>query len=301
MNHNQSLEGVVGVISICISIECIQVLTKYIGTKSKLSDILDATYSDLLSITKSTTEIILVRHGQTEWNVIHRLQGHQDSNLTLNGMNGAIEAGKKLYKLHKYDRKISYIYSSPLGRAKNTTKLILKQFTDCNIDIEYDDSLKERNLGDLQGRTLSELRKNEPKTYNLLESDIKWKPSGKHSESKLDVYNRSIKFLAKIASKHHGKRILVVCHGGVIQLILSDILAHTVQAKTFPVKNCSINIIQREPNNGKWYCSVLGDDNYGNLKQLSSDYNNSNSNQFSYIIASFAIVCAVGYIIFNRR
>merc|ERR1719245_129153 len=99
---------------------------------SKLSNIMDKTYSDLLHKNTNTTEIIVVRHGQTEWNLVHRLQGQGNSELTNKGISGAKHVGKKLYWLHKNDRKIDSVYCSPLKRAQQTAQIIMEQFTNNN-------------------------------------------------------------------------------------------------------------------------------------------------------------------------
>eukprot|EP00483_Globobulimina_turgida_P006878 UN06890 len=189
---------------------------------SKLASILNATYSDLLHEDANTTEIILVRHGQTVWNLTHRLQGQGNSELTDVGTNGALKVGKRLYWLHKNDRKIDFFYASPIKRAKQTAQIILAQFTNCNdkLEIQYGDRIMERNFGNFQGITMGEIKKNKPKIYATLHSDIEYKPPG-NGESMLEVTNRCTRFLAEIASRHHGKRILVVCHGGVLQAIFN--------------------------------------------------------------------------------
>lgn len=241
---------------------------------SKLSSIMDTTYSDLLHKDSNTTEIILVRHGQTEWNLIHKLQGQGNSELTTVGKSGAIKVGKKLYWLHKNSRKIDFMYSSPLKRAQQTAKFIMEQFPKKDkLKINYDQRLMERHFGDLQGKTMSEIKQSQPQIYDKLHTNISYKPPGNNSETFMDVTSRSIQFLAQIASIHHGKCVLIVSHGGVLQAILTDILLHsTIPDRRFHCKNCAINIIQRNPENGKWYLSVLGDDEYGNFQNKSDKY-----------------------------
>eukprot|EP01084_Bolivina_argentea_P316310 548251_1 len=268
---------------------------------SKLADILESTYSDLLHAAKGKTEIILVRHGKTHWNTERIWQGQQDSNLTHIGISGAINVGIKLYKLHTYDGKIHAIYSSPLGRAKHTAQLIMQQFTHKNdkLDIEYDDRLMERNLGNLQGLSIAKFQTEHPEQYEELHHNLNYKPPGKNSETRIDILNRASEFLAEIVSKYHGKRILVVAHGGVIQAIMNDIISHNKVGRTFHVKNCAINIIQRDSSNGRWYVSVLGDDDYGNLKQV-IQVKEHKTNHLPYLIIGFALGCAMTAFVFKR-
>ena len=288
---------------------------------SKLSNIMDTTFSDLLHKDSNTTEIIIVRHGQTEWNLIHRLQGQGNSELTSVGLSGAKKVGKKLFWLHKNDRKIDFVYSSPIKRAKQTTQIIMEQFdVKDKLEINYDKRIMERHFGDLQGKTMSGLKQNEPQIYEKLHANITYRPPGDKGESALDVSNRSVQFLAEIAARHHGKRILVVAHGGVLQAIFTDILVHNCIAdRRFHCKNCAINIIQRNPENGKWYISVLGDDEYGNYqdKTQSTSYdqfddnksnNNSDCNKndiknrdITTFCVGVGIGCLLGYAAFKWR
>lgn len=272
---------------------------------------MDTTYSDLLNKDSNVTEIILVRHGQTEWNLVHRLQGQGNSELTKIGKSGAVKVGKKLYWLHKNDRPIDVVYSSPLKRAKQTCEIIMKQFVDSKdnkLEINFDDRIMERHFGEYQGKTMSEIKSNEPEIYSSLHSNIRFKPNGNKAESLLDVNNRCIQFLAQIAAKHNGKRILIISHGGCLQAILTDILIHSCIAdRRFHCKNCAINIIQRNPQNGKWYLSVLGDDEYGNYQQnqdLNHDFANNNMNHnrnFTSLFIGIAIGCLFGFSAFKLR
>ena len=159
------------------------------------------------------TEIILVRHGQTEWNVIHKLQGQGNSELTSAGLSGAKKAGTKLYSMHQRGRRISAVYASPLKRAAETARIIMEQFRnyDDDLQIQYDDRLKERHFGDFQGLTYAQVREKN----DLVFSAIDQKPPGKGGESRLDVYNRAMECLAEITMENAGKRVLVVTHGGI--------------------------------------------------------------------------------------
>ncbi len=97
-----------------------------------------------------STLIYVVRHGETEWNLIGKQQGHMDSPLTDRGTQQANALAKGLG-----NRGIEFIYSSDLGRALKTAKLIS---TSLELPVQTDKRLRERHLGTLQGLTKKEFR-----------------------------------------------------------------------------------------------------------------------------------------------
>ena len=91
------------------------------------------------------TTIILVRHGETEWNLQNRLQGHKNSPLTLNGKKQALAVNKALSRFE-----INAAYTSPLKRAADTAEIILEGR---NIQAIKLNNLKEIFLGPWEGKT----------------------------------------------------------------------------------------------------------------------------------------------------
>ena len=245
------------------------------------------------------TEIFLIRHGRTEWNDIGKYQGQQDSDLNIEGINGAIMVGEKLSMVHRDIRPFSHCYVSPLGRTQHTASLILKQFinnnntnsnTNSNSDtstipknkdnllnisklnsilpfgVSLDARIMERHFGDFQGKNHPQLAKEYPQESKLIGKGgepIDWKPPSikqKGSESLRDLINRSNDFLNDISTKHRGQRILVIAHGGVINAMFKSVLDRIEKERVYYIRNCAINILLREAKNGKWFVSLLGDD-----------------------------------------
>jgi len=95
--------------------------------------------------------LVIVRHGQSEWNLQNRFTGEVDVDLTDTGRKEAHEAGKEL-KTIKFD----YCFTSVLKRAEETLDIILKEINQENIPIKRDKALNERNYGDLQGLNKTE-------------------------------------------------------------------------------------------------------------------------------------------------
>ncbi|XP_015576717.1 phosphoglycerate mutase-like protein 4 isoform X2 [Ricinus communis] len=105
------------------------------------------------------TEIIVVRHGETEWNANGRLQGHLDVELNDAGRQQAALVADRLSKEHK----ISAVYSSDLKRALVTAEIIAAS---CGgLEVIKDADLRERHLGDLQGLVLQDAARVSPQAY----------------------------------------------------------------------------------------------------------------------------------------
>lgn len=160
----------------------------------------------------SKTIIYLVRHGQTEWNVEHKMQGHQNSPLTDLGVKQAEWLGESIQ-----DEPIDIIYSSSSPRAHKTAELIRG-----NRDIEIidTDDFKEISLGIWEGKSQEEVKGNCPEQFHYFWND----PENFHvqgSESFRDVFNRAIRYVQQIINNHEGHSILIVTHTVVVKLIMS--------------------------------------------------------------------------------
>jgi probable phosphoglycerate mutase len=98
------------------------------------------------------TEITIVRHGETTWNVEKRIQGHSNSKLTENGVLQAELVGNALAK-----RQFNVLISSDLERAAETAKIINKTLL---LPHEYNPNLRERSFGIMEGKTFLKLNNN---------------------------------------------------------------------------------------------------------------------------------------------
>ncbi len=144
--------------------------------------------------------IYFVRHGQTDWNVIGKLQGNSDIELNQTGRTQAMVTREQLQKVQ-----IDAIYCSPLKRAKETAEIINELW---NLPIHFDERLKERNFGIMEGC----LRKEVPfdKIWSRNENI-----SFQEGESAIEFYERVEQFLSEIVPLAKDKEILIVAHGGV--------------------------------------------------------------------------------------
>jgi len=100
-----------------------------------------------------TGTLILVRHGQSQWNLENRFTGWVDVDLSPLGVQEATEAGEIL-KSHGY--RFDYGFTSALKRAQETMRIILEVIGQTDLPIERDQALNERHYGDLQGLNKAE-------------------------------------------------------------------------------------------------------------------------------------------------
>lgn len=152
--------------------------------------------------------LFVIRHGQTEWNVLKKMQGLADIPLNNNGIKQANEVKKKFDELD-----IDLIYCSPLIRAKQTAEIINKNK---KLNIIFDDRLKERNYGEFEGINKSTFNYNEFWAYR---KNIHYK----EAENIQDFFERINVFLQELKYNYSDKNILIVTHAGVLKAIECNI------------------------------------------------------------------------------
>jgi probable phosphoglycerate mutase len=159
-------------------------------------------------------KIYLTRHGQTEWNLLGKMQGRLNSNLTELGQNQALWLGKYLEATP-----IDVICSSSSGRAYDTAKLIRG---DRAIDIEQYDDLQEVYLAEWQGQLHADIESEESDQFNAY-----WRAPEKFNPGEKESFEALIKrgsgVLNEIIKKHDGKDVLIVSHGVTLKAILAYI------------------------------------------------------------------------------
>ena len=146
--------------------------------------------------------VYIIRHGQTDWNIEKRTQGHTDIALNTNGIKQAELIAEKIA-----DLKIDNIISSDLKRAYMTAQIINKNL---NKTIEKDKRIREFCFGTLEGITRDKITQ---ETWD----DFNKNPKQFNAETKEEVFNRIKSFINDL--KHNNKNTLVVTHGGAIKMI----------------------------------------------------------------------------------
>ena len=145
--------------------------------------------------------IYIIRHGQTDWNIEKRTQGHTDIALNTNGIKQAELIAEKIA-----DLKIDNIISSDLKRAYMTAQIINKNL---NKTIEKDKRIREFCFGTLEGITRDKITQ---ETWD----DFNKNPKQYNAETKEEIFNRIKSFIDDI---NLNKNTLVVTHGGAIRMI----------------------------------------------------------------------------------
>jgi broad specificity phosphatase PhoE len=155
-----------------------------------------------------TTELYLVRHGETDWNQQRRIQGLTDIPLNDTGREQARATGRLLAR-----RRWDAVFSSPLRRALETAEIIAEELglpAPATVD-----ALVERNYGDAEG-------------MNFLDIERKYPDRGSvpGQESREEVVARVLPALHELAAAHPDQRLVVVSHGGAIRAVLTAVDPH---------------------------------------------------------------------------
>jgi 2,3-bisphosphoglycerate-dependent phosphoglycerate mutase len=195
------------------------------------------------------TRLIVVRHGETAWNIEGRYQGQLDSPLTTTGVEESRALAARLE-----GEEFTALYASDLGRALKTAEIIAER-TPCRI--VTDSRLRERHLGVFQGLLKSEMRLNFAEEYHL------FKTAGPEyvipgGESATEASARMIRCLEELAQRHTGERIVVVTHGGVVSALLRHSLGLALGIpRRFERPNTAWNAFWWE--DGRWFLETWGD------------------------------------------
>ena len=193
------------------------------------------------------TEIILIRHGETEWNFQQRMQGHSRSELSSVGQ-AQIQALGQWMKNVPFD----HIYSSDSLRAKQTAEAIT-QFSGHELKIDL--RLREKNLGVFEGLTSEEARERHPEVFRL------FKTAGSkyvidEGESTQQLQDRALEIVDEIRIKHPEERVLLVTHGGFIRVVMKHSLGLSLETPTrFLIRNTGVFRLVWED---KWIVSQMG-------------------------------------------
>ncbi|KPU28131.1 phosphoglycerate mutase [Caloranaerobacter sp. TR13] len=180
-------------------------------------------------------KIIITRHGQTNWNIIGKVQGQKDIKLNEIGINQAKKLAIKLSK-----EKIDVIYTSDLKRSYQTAKII-SDIIKTNIII--DKNLREICFGNWQGLTLTQIKKDFNKEYIIWRTKPH-KFSLPGAEKLIEVQERMKKVINKVLHSNY-QNILIVSHSTAIKALILGILdIDLAKFNNIKIDNTSITIIE---------------------------------------------------------
>jgi broad specificity phosphatase PhoE len=178
------------------------------------------------------TTILLVRHGETDWNRDNRFQGHADEALNETGRGQARDLAATLA-----GERIAAVYTSPLARARETAEILAAPF---GLVPVADPRLMEIDVGSWSGLSRVEIESAFPEAFE------RWR-DGLHGWDDGETYDelalRVLDALADIAAAHPDETVLVVGHGGTVRATLAhadglDVASHRQRIR--PAANCAV-------------------------------------------------------------
>lgn len=181
--------------------------------------------------------LIIVRHGESEWNRIHRYQGQLDAPLSELGLRQARALGERLR-----GEELAQIYTSPLQRAARTAEAIAENHP--SVPFVYDDALLEIHHGEWQGKFADEIRAE----YAAGLDEWRQHPTRSQmpgGESFSNILKRTLDFKEQLCAQHNDQSVLVSTHDVVVKILVADALGMNMdRINRIWVTNASISVIE---------------------------------------------------------
>ena len=178
----------------------------------------------------------IVRHGQTNWNILGKTQGHGNSDLTAKGIEQATELAESIVNYP-----IDYIYSSDLGRAVQTAQILGDKL---NIEVKETEALREMGFGEWEGLLIDEIKANYANVYATWRNEphLAQIPGG---ETLHLIKDRVDSFIQSLNEKYDNKHILLVTHSVTVRVMLLAFLNSGME-NIYRIKqdNTALNIVE---------------------------------------------------------
>lgn len=184
-----------------------------------------------------TRYLYLLRHGETDWNRERRAQGQQESRLTAQGRQQALELGERLAEQH-----LDRIYCSSSLRTRETAELA---FGSRPVEVEFCDRLREIRMGSWEGRLYDEIRREEQAQFDAFwQSPDRFQVDG--AETFHALQQRAVARVQDILDNSDHQHIAIVSHGAWIKSLLCAIEQRPLNQLWHPPRmhNCSLSKIQ---------------------------------------------------------
>ncbi|WP_343584897.1 histidine phosphatase family protein [Herbaspirillum sp.] len=183
------------------------------------------------------TEILLIRHGETDWNIDKRLQGHIDIPLNEAGRRQVRALGEALA-----DEGIDAVFASDLQRARATAQAVADA---AGLPVGIDAGLRERCYGAFEGLRHPDIEEKYPEAYRVWkarEPDARYPAGEREAETMREFYQRSVDAVQRIVAGGKYRKVAIVTHGGVLECIHHWASGtEFVQPRTFDIFNASVN------------------------------------------------------------
>ncbi len=176
--------------------------------------------------------LTLVRHGETPANIQGVWHGSIDTPLT---ERGRAQAERVAHYLAEHHADASAIYASPLTRAHDTASAISRR---TGLAVELVEDLREYDLGEWEGLSYDVLHQ-EKKLWERMKNEPHFAPE--HGESPLGATERFVDALRGIAQRHEGERVIVVAHGGVLSLMVAQLIDGHYSRWKQVMDNCAVS------------------------------------------------------------
>ena len=190
------------------------------------------------------TEIWLVRHGETPWNAERRVQGWEDIGLNETGIEQARALGRHIKNLTQAGQGLDAVYTSDLKRAHATAQTVAHEV---GLPLNIHKGVRERHFGVLQGLVYDEMDAHAPEAAAI------WRARDPNAElpggeSLGFFYARVVEAINEIAARHVGQRVMVVSHGGAMDIVWRHANQVSLQApRQAPLLNASLNRLNVSP------------------------------------------------------
>ncbi len=189
---------------------------------------------------RQATRVLAIRHGETAWNVEHRIQGQLDVALNATGRWQAARLAQALA-----EERLAAVYSSDLLRALETAQAVAHAHP--GLAVIADTGLRERGFGIFEGLSFMEIEQRWPEaSKRWRRRDPGFGPEG--GESLDDFHARSVAAAARLAGAHPGQTVALVAHGGVLDCLYRAATRVALDApRSWQLGNASINRLLHTP------------------------------------------------------
>ncbi len=186
------------------------------------------------------TDILLIRHGETAWNCMRRMQGHIDIGLNDEGQRQARSLARALLA-----ERPAAIYASDLQRARDTAQAVADIH---QLPVHIDIALRERCYGAFEGLMYDEISHHHPEAFALWQSrdpHVRFPAGERDAETLEEFHQRSVDVITRIAQQHPDQRIVIVTHGGLLDCVYRAAHGLSITSpRDFSILNAAINRLQ---------------------------------------------------------
>lgn len=215
-----------------------------------------------------TTQILFIRHGETDWNRDKRIQGHLDIPLAQSGVEQAQRLGARFAGAARDGQRLDAILSSDLTRARQTAQPVADAL---GLAVWPAPGLRERLYGGFQGLDIDGIAARFPREYaRWMTHDPEFAPPD--GESHVEFYHRVLHALEPVIAAYPDGRVACVTHGGVLDCVYRFARGIALDVRRdWPLLNASVNVVDFSSDGYVTQASVVSWADVGHLDGEASD------------------------------